>query len=542
MSVRLLEIANDQDIILERFDHFEMKLVRCLTSSEAIEKTNSIVEALAELPSRDKFALTVGISGDDLTISDSSERGRVEEHISSHHEDGESIDFQIEVLKDVAQQRLSVYSLTAFADYLGRSPLSDALAALAKRFQERLIFECYSGSPGIGSATLNFVKFGDSISEHTTPLEWRGRALELLQDNAYRTGNTGTLLPQDFSVVQSIGVAPLDEFMARAGTALSIMFLSNVADIRGDQLSYRISGYKLLTGTVENVADLIEGGSFQKIASWACGAEGSSDKIGLARNVISLCVQHLKEVPAHPEIWDAIQSNYQIYLKENIATYLEVRNKLAELLVESTHKAHSLVEGLLDSIRNGVLVIMTFLLTVVVINGLKDTGVQVIFSREYLAIVLALLVLITLVTWASCVDARSRFDQSSGATKTLLKRMYAHVMMAKEIEDQVNPTISESLVYLNRQARKYFIAWIVFAAAVALLFILGNWFFSSEGRMFSGGALENNNASGTAGLSMQEQGAIVSGASVGSFNPLILQRSDSISSFYQYGARNVDSR
>jgi hypothetical protein len=196
--------------------------------------------------------------------------------------------------------------------------------------------------------------------------------------------------------------------------------------------------------------------------------------------VISLCVQRLEEVPDHPEIWDAIQSNYQIYLKENIATYLEVRNKLAELLAESTHKTHSLVEGLLDSIRNGVLVILTFLLTVVVINGLQDPGLKVIFSIEYLAIAVTLLVLSSLAIWASCRDARSRFEQSASATTDLLRRMYTHVMIATELKEQVEPTINDNRTYIQRQAKKYQVFWFVFALLVGLAFWGGHRVFGDK--------------------------------------------------------------
>jgi len=479
MSARLLAIANDHDALSERFDHFEMRLARCLTSSEAHAQANAITEALADLPTRDRFALSVEISGDVLTIGDLANVSQVRDHITSFHEDGESIEFRIEIWKEVDQQRLSVYSPTALGAYLAATPLSDALVALSKRFHDRLVFECFSEALDAGSATLRFAPAGEAVADLAAPLPWRNRALALLQDNAYRTDNTGTLVPQDFAVVQTIGISTLDAFMARAGAVLAAMFLSNLSDLHENQLGYRITGYKLLAGTVSDLTELVDNAAtFQRIADWAYGAEGNSDKVGLARNVISLCVQRLEEVPAHPEIWDAIQSNYQIYLKENIATYLEVRNKLAELLAESTHKAHALVDGLLDSIRNAVLIVLTFLLTVVVINGLKDTGPRIIFSSEYLAIVCGLLGLSCLAIWASCRDARSRFDQGAAATRQLLKGMYAHVMLEGEIEKHLDLTLTGNRGYLERQARKYFIFWLVLAGLIAVSFLIGHCVFA----------------------------------------------------------------
>lgn len=481
MSFPLFAIVNNQDDLSERFDRLEVKLKRSLTSVDAQAHADAILDALAQLPARDRFALTVEISGDERMIGELGKRNEVSEHIANFHEDGSTIEFRIEILKEVVEHRLSVYAPTALGAYLESSPLSDTLSALSKRFQNWLVFECYSESPGKGSATLSFVKAGEAIPDTPAPLTWRQRALALLQDNAFHTGNIGTFVPQDFAVSEPTGVAALDAFMARASAIVSAIFLSNFSELHGNQLTYRISGYKLLADTVDNPSDLVDDTAMlQRIADWAYGAEGNSDKVGLARNVISLCVQRLEEVPAHPEIWGAIQSNYQIYLKENIATYLEVRNKLADLLAESMNKTQSLVEGLLDSIRNGVLVILTFLLTVVVINGLKDTGLQVIFAMEYLAVAGALLVLSSVAIWASCRDALSRFEQGATATTDLLGRMYAHVMIATELKEQVEPTVNTNRAYIVRQANKYLIFWVVFALLVASAFVWGHLAFGER--------------------------------------------------------------
>ena len=471
MSFALVEIVSAREVVFERFDRAEVRIRRSDTSAAVRDELEAILNALAQIAPRDRFALTVEISGDAQEIGDLAKRDVLIEHIRNFHADGEPIDFRIELLKGVEDQRLSVYWPTALGAYLETTQLDETLIALSKRFEDRLIFEHYADSLGTGSNTLPFVKAGNRNPAEAPSLSWRQRSLSLLQDNSFKANSIGTMVPQDFSVRQAIGVPALDAFMARAGATLSAMFLSNFSDLRGNRLTYRINGYKLLTDTTDNLAELVdEEQTLQKIADWAYGEEGNSDKIGLARNVISLCVKRLEEIPNNRLVWDAIQSNYQIYLKENIATYLEVRNKLAELLAESTHKTHSLVEGLLDSIRNGVLVILTFLLTVVVINGLKDTGLHVIFSVEYLAIAVAVLVLSSLAIWASCRDAHSRFEQSARATTDLLQRMYAHVMIATELEQHVGPTIDDNRAYMKRQAKKYQKFWFIFAFLVALAF------------------------------------------------------------------------
>lgn len=502
MSADFLALVQSGDMVLERVDRFELKLNRSLPTVKSRAFADVVLNALDQIPERDRFALWVDVDNDALPISEVSatSRAAIGEHFTRYHQDNEPVQFRIEITKEVSSQRLSVYSLEALGEYLKDAPLSEALTSVSQNFQEQLILECHSDAPedGAGSATIRFVQAGGSTS--VAPLGWRNRALRLLKDNAHRTGYSGAMLPQDFALCYPTGVASLDAFMARASAVLSAMSLSNESELREDQLDYRLVGYKVLDGTVERSVDLVDtSGTFQRIAEWAYGAEGNSDKIGLARNVISLCAPRLEDVPMHPEIWGAIQSNYQIYLKENITTYLEVRNKIAELLAESTHKTHALIEGLLDSVRNGILVVLTFLLSVVVINGLKETGIKMIFSAEYLAIVLIVLVLSSFAIWASCRDAKDRFEQSATSTKALLQRIYAHVMIPTEIDEQVDPTIDDNRAYMTKQARNYFRFWLVIAIVVAVSFGTGYWYFlhvreqaNKTADAFSQGVVDNS--------------------------------------------------
>lgn len=460
--------------IVERFDAFEARYTCSMTTSDLIEHLGELVHVLSAIPSRDKFRLTLEIGDDSEAIASPSELDTLVEHIGAFHDGEEAAALRIEIQKTVEQQRVSVYSLSALGSYLEDEPLADVLSALVKRHEGRLIFECLIDSPGSGTQSLLFVRHGGELPTREFSVEERRRSQTILKANTNTSKIVGGLLPQDFLVVTAVGFPSVDKFLARAGAAVSAMCLANTSHITGNQIDYQINGYKLLAGSIKSAEQLIdEAGSLVRLAEWACGSEGSSDKLGLARNVITLCAERLEDVLDRPEIWDAIQSNYQIYLKENISTYLEVRNKLAELLSETTHKTHALTESLLDSVRNAILIVLTFVISVVVVNGIKDTSAQAIFSSIYLAIVGALLLLTTVAVFASCADALSRFNQSASATRGLLQRMYVHVIVPAEIEQQVEPTILENRTYLERQICKYRWFWGIFAVLVAALFVAG---------------------------------------------------------------------
>lgn len=467
--------------IIERFDAFEARYARSQAASDLVRHLEEVVHILSSIPSRDRFRLTLEIGGDSKAISAATELDTLVEHVGAFHDEEEAATLRIEIQKSVERQTLSVYSLTALGTYLEAAPLSEVLSALVKRHKGRLIFDCLIDSPGYGTQSLVFVRKKEDLPIREFSAEERRRSQSILKANTHISKIVGGLLPQDFLVASPVGVPSIDKFLARAGAAVSAMCLSNVSQITGNRIDYQINGYKLLAGSVESADKLVdEAGSLVRLAEWACGPEGSSDKLGLARNVITLCTERLEDLLGRQEIWDAVQSNYQIYLKENISTYLEVRNKLAELLSETTHKTHALAESLLDSVRNAILIILSFNLSVVVINGIKDTSAHAIFSSIYLAIVIALLVLTTIAVFASSADALSRFSQSTAATRNLLKRMYVHVIVPAEIEQQVEPTILENRTYLERQICKYQGFWVVFALLVTALFVAGYFSFGQQ--------------------------------------------------------------
>lgn len=478
----LLVSADDKPhSIIERFDSFEARYARSQAAPYLVQHLEEIVHILSAIPSRDRFRLTIEIGGDFKTISAATEVNTLVEHINAFHDEKESTTLRIEIQKSVERQTLSVYSLTALGTYLEIAPLSDVLNALVKRHEGHLIFDCLIDSPGYGTQSLIFVRKKEAPPIREFSAEERRRSQNILKANTHTSKIVGGLLPQDFLVTSPVGFPSIDKFLARAGAAVSAMCLSNVSQITGNQIDYQINGYKLLAGSVESAEKLVdEAGSLVRLAEWACGSEGSSDKLGLARNVITLCTERLEDLLGRQEIWDTVQSNYQIYLKENISTYLEVRNKLAELLSETTHKTHALAESLLDSVRNAILIVLSFVLSVVVINGIKDTNAQTIFSSIYLAIVIALLALTTVAVFASKADALSRFNQSADATSNLLKRMYVHVMVPAEIEQQVEPTILENRAYLERQIQKYQRFWLIFALLVTILFVAGYFSFGQQ--------------------------------------------------------------
>jgi hypothetical protein len=459
--------------ITERLDEYRLFFESANTTpQEALAQTLQLLKLAEKIPSRDSFELQVDFEGDVLTLTDTSKSAweSVSTHLGAHDDQGE-IRYELTVKKG-ANGALSLYCMTAFGRYVEHEDLATVLVALDSRFDNGISFECLCPVSACGSNTIRFWPHGQipQIAEEPQRLQ----VLTSFRENSYSAGLKTDFLPSDFYLLQRTNVPAINNFMDKACAVLCAMYLANSSQIHSPgRLSYKLVGYK----SVESEAAFSEFAQARdglyKIYDWAYGVGGSADRIGLARNVVSLHVDRLQDLSDHSSLWNAIYSNYQIYLKANIASYLEVKNRITEFLVESTSKAHALVEDLVDSLKNSIFVILTFLLTVVVVNGLKDTGLTVIFSASYFWIVALLCMALTVWVGGTCFGAIRRFDNSTQTTAEILQLGYGRILLSSEINENINPINARNRTYLIRQCWRYLLYWLLIAAILVGGFGLG---------------------------------------------------------------------
>ena len=451
--------------VAERLDEYRLVFEAAdLAPQIALVQAGQLLTLVETLPARDRFELRVEFQGDALSLTDVSEAGRASlaSHLQAHEDQGEAR-YELIVKKGV-DAALSIYCLSAFGEYLESEELASVLAALGHRFKDGIAFECLCPVSACGSDTLRFWPQGQVATDNGSLSSKRSQVLTSFRDNSYSAGLSTDLLPSDFYLLQRTSVATIDNFMDKACAVLCAIYLASGSQIHpSERLSYKMVGYKSVEGEAAFNEFVPALPGLYKIYDWAYGVGGSADRIGLARNVVSLQVDRLQDVSDRSTLWNAIHSNYQIYLKGNVASYLEVKNKIAEFLVESTAKAHALVEDLVDSLKNSVFVMLTFLLTVVVVNGLKDTGATVIFSAAYFWIVVVLCAVLTVWVFGTCLGAIRRFDNSTQTTADVLQLAYGRILLGSEISENIDPINTRNREYLVRQCWRYALYWILIA-------------------------------------------------------------------------------
>lgn len=454
------------------------------------------------ISARDQFSLTVTCDGESKGVADFSEASRnLVNEVFEWADDECQLSLELIVKKRVQNHRLSVYSPDLLSEYFTDTPMVRVLEDLSGRLSGELIFECMVQISAASSSGISF----ECVSDNPKAVRVRNgfnrnSILEAFRENSFSRSLPHVLVPHDFNLNSETGVPGIDQFFKRACVLVSAIYLSNSSELGGDgKLDYRISGYKNLAGVVS--IDELERSLeiLFKIVDWAYGDGGTSDKVGLARNVMSLHVEHLQDVFGHPEIISAINSNYQIYLKENVESYLEVKGKITDVLVDAVKKTHEIVDSFLDSFRNGIFVLLTFVLTVVVVNGLKDTSAASIFSGAYIWVVSVLSVLMSVWVISARFGALTQFDKAFESIEQVLKVNYCGVLEAAEIEGALNPVRSSNRKYLRERSSYYLRLWLCIVILLVIGFVVGNRYFPSVPQSDSSGSSLNKSSEGKSG-------------------------------------------
>lgn len=163
------------------------------------------------------------------------------------------------------------------------------------------------------------------------------------------------------------------------------------------------------------------------------------------------------------KVLSAIQSNYNLYLRENVTQYLELKNKVAEFISGIVSKTGEYATDLLDKFKTNLIAIFGFLFTVIIANIVSDQPLDNIFTRDITAI-------LELVLVGSFVYLLISYQQSKYQMKKVynsydeLKKSYNQILT----EDDINECFQNDRIILNmketvdKTQKRYLIIWLCF--------------------------------------------------------------------------------
>ncbi|MBD9458268.1 hypothetical protein IB241_11275 [Pseudomonas sp. PDM05] len=439
---------------------------------------NTLVAQLAGVAARDSFEFTIDLDGADKTIT-SCEQPNIDElqkHYQEHNDENTGLTLELKINKTLSESTYSVYNLQLFAEFISSQSVLKTIELFSRNMGSHLTFEVFEDITPFGSEVIKFIKHGENIKysqPHT--IKRRNKRIESFKEGTTSIGLPNNFTADDFELSTQEKIDPkLVTFFETSKLVYALAFLSNSTEVNANgEVQFKFNGYRSFVTIAQRPEDLKENNKIAfKIYSWAFAEGPSTDKLGLIRNIITLNHQD-QSLNLTNNTWHTIQSNYEIYLKENISQYLELKGKLLEFISEFNKRVLDSTDGFISSFQNSTVAFVSFIISVVAINGLKDAGSEKIFSKEYFLI--SAFICATSALWLhfSRKDTQDRITHITTQTKNSILTNYKNILSEDELNLSIEPAIVSINIHTKERIKKYTTLWIFTIVLFFLVFSIG---------------------------------------------------------------------
>lgn len=373
-----------------------------------------------------------------------------------------TIKVSIIIEKTILDNTFSIYSYSSFSKDLLQLTVIEVMESFSLLLKEReyLIFDLFEQNYFFTTGTLAFVS-GDKKTICKNFL--RGKRLHSCKETTYFYDMSAfELLPDDFSIEIDCEDNPLTTLFNKIRTILSLIYLSTSSSLENGSLKMQISGQRNIE-FIYNLDDIKNNEELFKIYSWIYTDGSSVDKAIIARNIISLHCRYSNLIDVDNKTFSSIQSNYNLYLKNNVTQYLELKNKLAEFICDVVSKTGDYATELLGKFKSNLIAVFGFLFTAVLANIVSDQPLENIFTKD-ITVIIEFVLLGSAIYMIICVlETKYKFKKAKDSYYAL-KENYGSVLSEIDLEEifKNDLLIQKVKKTVNRGILVYTLIWIAF--------------------------------------------------------------------------------
>lgn len=430
-EIRRLFQAKDI-VVVEQLDTAEASFSITYSALPPIETFRDISNLVSE---RDKVAITLVSESNDIVTftnhqTDPFDYSNLTEELLLE----DNINVRIQIDKTVEDGKFSIYDYESFVKDLLERSLPEIMNWFSMRLsgQDSLIFQVFDYDISFSTRTMAFESSQDALF---TPTVCRSQRLINCKDTAcFYNMNTFELLPDDF-IIQGIVRAnnSLKTLFGKLATILSFAYVSSSASISGGKINLQIAGQRTVNYDIK-LADIDEDKKWQNIYTWIFTDGNPTDKALIAHNVISLHCKFETLLNLNETVFEAIKTNYNLYLRNNVNQYLDMKRDIAKFIQNIVAQVGDYAIAILGKFKTNLLAIFGFLFTVVLTKIGSTQKWEDIFTIHTIYLI-ELFVGGSLIYLIICLfETRYKFQKTKQGYENL-KRNYADVLSEAEIKE-----------------------------------------------------------------------------------------------------------
>ena len=377
----------------------------------------------------------------------------------------EQISITIQINKTCVNNTIAVYSLSHFADYIDSFSFEQLIISISKKINNSgITFRTKGIQNSFFTTTIRFLPFEEETTPAFLDCDFRIKRLEAIQASTYSSHlSSYPLIAEDF-------------IFKKAALVLFITSIYDITIIENSIVSFKLNGYKAIKG-IFGYKDgnwELNYDQYLSIYEWIYQSGNLVDKIGLARNIISLHIETDSEIRIKKNTYQSILSSYKVYEKQNIRQYIEIRNKLSDQLLDFNKRANQIVDSFASGFQKTSLLLITFFSSVIAIKILGTSQISTLFAYyatilSFVFVVISILYLL-IARW-EVLEQKKRFILSYNNLKErctdLLNRDDINSILNNDVENNAD------IEFISVKLRYYTILWV----AVILLISMSVFIF-----------------------------------------------------------------
>lgn len=436
-------------------------------SVESFPQYLQLVDLIRSFPQRDNIVISLTNENDDVFYLSSQDFSSQQKYDSfrTDCEYSEQISAKISINKNVKNGVISIYDFSSFAQELSELSLEGLLSSFSALLSEsnQLIFEVFDKEILFKTKTMMFSSASQEVV--LDPFDREHRINMCSETTHFYEQAIYQVLPDDFHIEINFEGNPLSEMFDKITHILSLIYLSSSASLNHEILELQVTGQRTLEFQCQ-CATAIPNPELYKIYNWIYTGGNSTDKALIARNILCLHCRFSDIQKIDGKTFASIQSNYNLYLKDNVSQYIQLTNKLAEFIAEEVTKTGDYAISMLEKFKTNLLAIFGFLFTVILANIVSDNPLDNIFTHDITFILEAVLfgsvIYLVICVFETRYKMRKVYD-----SYTALKKNYSSVLTPEDLnlafdEDRL---MTEMRNEVNRGMRRYACLWGIFILA-----------------------------------------------------------------------------
>lgn len=466
----------------ENFQNWEGSY--CLTLKKMPDK-NDLLAALPDVSERDNWRLRMLNEADDDLFD--IRKGNDLDAAYDTNQLQPYIDGNVRLVYSIEKSKtdgvLTVYDLEQFLLYIKDLAVTEFLNALYNVLQDKLVLEVWDGEyEQFETQSLVVIKRGDTIPRLGFDKEKRKRT-DACGRYCQWTTKLPEVLPEDVYIENIQKEGELAKYFRQACLLLSACYVADFSGVEKNAWRIRISGFKTLfsEGNMAKVPDLAFDESsldqWFSIYDWCYTGGYTSDRLTIARNIISLNCPNLEKLELNKSTLGAIKSNFRIFEQDNVRQYIKVRKDVSSDLLTLQDKINSIVEGFTGDFRKSVVGLGSFFLTLVVVRVVAGGQWYEPFSNQIVMLSLLFLALsaVVLVYSRKTLDKKEQlYTKHYGQLRERYEQLLSKEEANKIFEDGDPNKLGTHSNYIHWQKNRY--TWIWALTLVAFfLFLIGAW-------------------------------------------------------------------